>query len=177
MNLAEYKKAAAERKSQGGDYIRFEKDGDTKYLRFLYDDIQTEAQLRYKFWDESQNKYVYADTKVSKEYKAVVRMNCIQYEEDGSNPRKVTWEFSAHIVNRDLVPQLENIKPHRMGVWKVQVNNPGEMNIKIVPFPVLNADTVKFPIDIPDAEKPAEAPDAASTPAPEQPKQTKSKYW
>ena len=174
MNLVEYRKAVADRKANG-DFIRFEKDGDTKFLRFMYEDIRTEAVIKYKAWNPEENKYVYSDTKDSKDFKAVVRMNCIQYNEDGSDPRKVTWEFSAHIVDRDLVPQLENIKPHNAGVWKVQVNNPGEMNIKIVAFPVLNADTVKFPIDIPEPEKKdEEAKPQESTP--EQPKKT-SKYW
>ena len=174
MNLAEYRKAVAERRANG-DFIRFEKDGDVKFLRFMYDDIKTEAVIKYKAWNPAENKYTYSDEKTSPEFKAVVRMNCIQYNEDGSDPRRVTWEFSAHIVDRDLVPQLENIKPHKSGVWKVQVNNPGEMNIKIVAFPVMNADTVKFPIDLPEQEDKKEEPKPEEA-KPEEPKKT-SKYW
>lgn len=173
MNLAEYRKAAAERRTNG-DFIRFEKDGDIKYLRFMYKDMDKEAQLRYKAWNPAENKYTYADTKEGPEYKAVVRMNCIQYDEDGSNPRRVTWEFSAHVVDRDLTPQLNNIKPHDTGVWKVQVNNPGEMNVKIVAFPVLNADTVKYPVDLPEEEKPEDKP---TEEAPKAETEKKSKYW
>ena len=49
------------------------------------------------------------------------------------------------------------------------------MNIKIVAFPVMNADTVKFPIDLPEQEEKKEEPKQEEA-KPEEPKKT-SKYW
>lgn len=182
MNLAEYKKLDNERSSRG-DFIGFEKTGDTRYLRFLYESggeqMGSDIPLRKKKWDDAQHKYVY-DTEDGQQ---MAILDAIEYDADGSNPRRVRWERSAYFCKNTLLPMFRNYPRIIDGVWKITATNPKTMDASYALFPVMNADTIKYPIikDEPKEEgKPAEPAKEAQAQQPAQPAAAapqRKKYW
>ena len=182
MNLAEYEKLDNERSSRG-DFIGFEKTGDTRYLRFMYEsggeNMGADIPTRRKKWDEVAHKYVY-DTE---DGQLMCVLNCIEYDADGSNPRRVRWERSAYFCKNTLLPMFRNYPRIIDGVWKITATNPKTMDASYALFPVMNADTIKYPIskDEPKEEgKPAEPAKEAQAPQPAQPATAapqRKKYW
>lgn len=145
MNLADYTKMDTQ-SGDRGDFIKFEKTGETRYLRFCYnsggDNIGSDIPMRRKKWDPTQNKYVY-DTE---DGSLTCVLECIEYDEDGSNPRRVRWERSAYFCQNTLIPMWKNYAHIIDGVWKVTATNPGTLDAAYSLFPVMNADTIKYPI-------------------------------
>lgn len=170
MNLAEYEKL--DTSSNRGDYIRFEKNGETRYLRFMYEsggeEMGQDVNFRRKKWDDDQGKYIY-DTE---DGQLICALQCIEYDEDGSNPRKVQWEKSAYFCKNVLLPMWKNYPRIIDGVWKVTATNPKTRDASYALFPVLGADTIKFPIIA--EEKKEEAPAQPEQPAEPAPRK---KYW
>lgn len=171
MNLAEYEKMET---VTGGEYIKFESTGDTKYLRFMYEsggaEMGKDVEFRRKKWDDENHKYVY-DTE---DGQLVCSLKCIEYDADGSNPRNVIWERSAYFCKNTLLPMWKNYPRIIDGVWKVTATNPKTMDASYALFPVMNADTIKYPIidrNSKPAEKTEQKPKEESKPAP------KKKYW
>lgn len=175
MNLADYEKL--ETSSGPTNYIKFEKTGDTKYLRFIYESggekMGEDVEFRRKFWDEENKKFVYDGP----EGQLVCALKCIEYDADGKNPRLVKWERSAYFCKNVLLPMWKNYPRIIDGVWKVTATNPKTIDATYSLFPVMNADTITFPIIKEDA-KPAEAakvqPKQEAKPAEPAPKK---KYW
>lgn len=146
MDLASYKRAAEERTSTGNSqYIRFETHGEKKILRFMHDTVQ-DIKVKYKKWDDVDKKYLYSNIQPSKEWRAVAFMNCIEYLPGGGDPKRVIWQFSAHVTVNQIVPYITRRPRIKDGVWEVTVNNPKDMNISVIMFPVEGADTVSYPI-------------------------------
>ena len=170
MNLADYEKL--DLSSGPSEYIRFEKSGDTKYLRFLYesggDTMGSDVEFRRKFWDEQAHKFVYD----GEEGQLVCALKCIEYDEDGKNPRLVRWERSAYFCKTVLLPMWRNYAHIIDGVWKITATNPKTLDATYALFPVMNADTLKYPII--QQVSPKEA-DKVETP-PAEPA-AKKKYW
>lgn len=175
MNLADYEKL--DTSSIGQDYIKFEKTGDTKYLRFLYESggeqMGVDVEFRRKKWDEEKKQYVY-DTD---DGQLKCDLKCIEYDADGKNPRIVRWERSAYFCKTVLLPMWRNYPRIIDGVWKITASNPKTMDATYALFPVMNADTIKYPIIQPEesAEK------ASENKTEEKPVETKpaqkKKYW
>lgn len=171
MNLSDY--AKMDKGGSRGQFIGFEKTGDTKYLRFMYESggetIGQDIKTRRKFFNPETNKYEY-DTP---EGTLSCVLECIEYDADGSNPRKVRWERSAYFCANTLIPMWANYPRIMDGVWKVTATSPKTRDATYTLFPVTNADTIKFPIDLPD-----EPEEAKATPKeePKAPAPTK-KYW
>lgn len=179
MNLADYEKLDV----GGGDYIKFEKTGETRILRFMYtsggNDMGKDVEFRRKFWDEEQGKYVY-DTD---EGQLICALDCIEYDEGGKNPRYVKWERSAYFCKTVLLPMWRNYPRIIDGVWKVTATSPKTKEATYALFPVMDADSIKYPIiekgnaqqkpqepETPQVEVQAQ-PEEAPTPAP------RKKYW
>lgn len=144
MNLAQYEKLDTERSNTS--YIRFEKTGDAKYLRFLYESggekMGEDVVFRKKYWDDEAKRYVY-DTDQGQ---LVCALNCIEYDADGKNPKMVIWERSAYFCKNTLLPMWRNFPRIIDGVWKVTATNPKTKEATYALFPVANADTIKYPI-------------------------------
>ncbi len=175
MNLLDYEKIDV---GGGGDYIKFEKTGDTKYLRFMYESggeqMGADITFRRKYWDDEQKKYVYDTDKGS----WMCALKAIEYDEGGANPRNVLWERSAYFCKTVLLPMWRNYPRIIDGVWKVTASNPKTMDATYSLFPVMNADTVSYPIieqTAPQKEQPQEV--ATPAPAPAQAPAPKKKYW
>lgn len=179
MNLAEYEKI----ETTSSDYLKFEQTGETHYLRFLYlsggDSMGSDVQCRRKKWDDDNHRYVYDTPDGS----PTCLLRCIEYNEDGSNPRIVIWERSAYFCKTVLLPQWKNFPRIIDGVWKVTASNPKTMEATYSLFPVMNATTVTYPIP-PDAlkEPKNDAPQAPTQPAVvdepvPQAAKPKKKYW
>ena len=170
MNLADYEKM--EVASGSGDYIKFEKTGDTKYLRFLYEsggeNMGVDVEFRRKKWDDEAKQYVY-DTD---DGQLTCSLQCIEYDADGSNPRLVRWERSAYFCKNTLLPMWRNYPRIIDGVWKITASNPKTMDATYSLFPVMNADTIKYPI----IEKNEEEKKEEEKPVETKPAQ-KKKYW
>lgn len=173
MNLADYEKLDTGAQASG-EFIKFTKQGETRYLRFLYesggDKMGEDIQLRKKKWDESAKKYVY-DTEDGTQ---MAVLSAVEYDEDGSNPRLVKWERSAYFCKNTLLPMFRNYPRIIDGVWKVTVTNPGTMDISFSLFPVMGADTVKYPIIKKEEKKEEEKKVEPAKPAEPAPRK---KYW
>ena len=179
INLADYEKLDNKREFVD-NYIRFETTGEKRDLRFMYtrggNEMGKYVEFRRKKWDEEQGKFVY-DTE---DGQLVCALNCIEYDEDGKNPRRVRWERSAYFCKTVLLPAWRNYPRIMDGVWKVTATNPKDKTATYSLFPVMNADTIKFPII--EEEKPADtaAPVKPAAPASssvtDEPK-PKKKYW
>ena len=152
MNLAEYEKLDTGSSASRGDFIGFEKTGDTRYLRFMYEsggeNMGADIPTRRKKWDEA----------------------------DGSNPRRVRWERSAYFCKNTLLPMWKNYPRIIDGVWKVTATNPKTMDASYALFPVMGADTIKYPIieDKKEEKKEEAKPAQPTAPAAEAPRK---KYW
>lgn len=175
INLNDYEKLDS--KEFVDNYIRFESTGDTKYLRFMYysggDEMGKDVEFRRKKWDEEQNKFVY-DTD---DGQLVTALKCIEYDADGSNPRIVRWERSAYFCKTVLLPQWKNYPRICDGVWKVTATNPRDKSATYSLFPVMSADTIKFPIiNDADPEVVKAVDDVMSSETPAAPA-AKKKYW
>ena len=179
INLADYEKLDTGR-GTGADYIRFKETGETRYIRFMYEsggeNMGSDVEFRRKFWDDEKKKYVY-DTP---EGQLVCALDCIEYDADGSNPRRVLWERSAYFCKTVLLPMWRNYPRIVDGVWKITATNPKTMDATYALFPVMSADTVKFPI-IEAEQKPKKQEQATTSSKVEQPVQEgpkpKKKYW
>lgn len=178
MNLADYAKLDTGRGSgDRGEFISFEKTGDTKYLRFMYESggekMGEDIPTRRKKWDDAQHKYIY-DTEDGTQ---MCVLDCIEYDEDGKNPRRVRWERSAYFCKNTLLPMWKNYPRIIDGVWKVTATNPKTMDASYSLFPVMNADTIKYPIiEVEKKEATKEAPKAEPAAQPAAPA-PKKKYW
>lgn len=143
MNLAEYAKIE---QNGGGEFIRFENTGDVKYLRFLYEsggERMGEDVIFYrKYWDPEQKRYIVGGDKGQ----LMAALKAIEYDEDGSNPRVVRWERSAYFCKTVLLPAWRNYPRIIDGVWKITATSPRTLDASYSIFPVLNADTIKYPI-------------------------------
>lgn len=184
INLADYEKLD-EKREFVDNYIRFETTGETRYLRFMYAsggaEMGKDVEFRRKKWDDEQGKFVY-DTE---DGQLICALKCIEYDADGKNPRIVRWERSAYFCKTVLLPQWRNFPRIMDGVWKVTATNPKDKTATYSLFPVMNADTIKYPII--EEEKKEEKP--ADTPAPVKPAEKaegstvteepkpKKKYW
>lgn len=173
MNLLEYEKLDI---GGGSDYIKFENTGDTKYLRFMYesggDQMGADITFRRKFWDDENKKFIY-DTDQGT---LTCTLKCIEYDADGKNPHNVVWERSAYFCKTVLLPMWRNYPRIMDGVWKVTASNPKTKEATYSLFPVMNADTVKYPIIEQEKaqavkEETKEVKEEQKTPA------TKKKYW
>lgn len=148
---------AAQGNSQAGDFIKFKAEGETRYLRFLFDDASTIESHR-KFWDEQEKKWIIDGDKGT--YKIV--FNCVEYDKGGVNPRRVRWEISEYLYNEYLSPYVEKETPASKNVWEVKVRRPGTMDISYVAFKVDGASDLTYPIPDVNAEQ---APAPAATPS------------
>lgn len=146
MNLNEYAKMD-EKKEFVDNYIRFENQGDTKYLRFMYksggEKMGEDIIFHKKYWDEEAKKFVYDGEQGT----PVAALEAIEYDPDGSNPRRVRWERSASFCRNVLLPVWKEYNRICDGVWKITATaNPRTTDAKYSVFPVMSADTIKFPI-------------------------------
>lgn len=175
INLADYEKMDTN-KEFVDNFIRFENSGDTKYLRFMYasggETMGKDVEFRRKKWDEEQNKFVY-DTE---DGQLITQLRCIEYDADGKNPRIVRWERSAYFCKTVLLPAWKNYPRIMDGVWKVTATNPRDKSATYSLFPVMNADTIKFPI-IEEEKKTEESPAPAKVEKPAEDPKPKKKYW
>ena len=177
MNLADYEKMDTSSGPQ--NYIKFEKTGDTKYLRFLYesggDEMGKDVEFRRKYWDEENKKFVYDGP----EGQLVCALKCIQYDADGKNPKLVRWERSAYFCKNVLLPMWRNYPRIIDGVWKVTATNPKTIDATYSLFPVMNADMISFPLireeDQPKEEKKEQPKKTEEAKNPVQ--ATRKKYW
>lgn len=143
MNLSEYAKIE---NRGGGEYIKFETTGETRYLRFLYEsggDLMGEDVTFYrKYWDDVNKKYVVG----TDEGQLMATLRAVEYDADGKNPRLVKWERSAYFCKTVLLPMWKNYPRIIDGVWKITATSPKTLDASYSVFPVISADTIKYPI-------------------------------
>lgn len=190
MDLATY--AKMEQRNEG-EFIKFENTGDVKYLRFLYEsggeEMGKDVVFYRKYWDPEARRYVVG----TDEGQLVAALRAIEYNEDGSNPRLVRWERSAYFCKTVLLPAWRNYPRIIDGVWKITATSPRTIDASYSIFPVINADTIKYPIIEGAIQKKEEVrmsksdvtelkgtsidalPNAAPTPS--EPTPRKKKYW
>lgn len=172
MNLAEYEKLEA---ASASEYLGFKENGETHYLRFLYtsggETMGEDIEVRRKKWNDETKKFEY-DTP---DGQLIAALKCIEYDADGKNPRFVIWERSAYFCKNTLLPMWKNYPRIIDGVWKVTASNPKTIDASYSLFPVMNADTITYPIIEDRISVAEEAP--AAEPVPEAPKPAKKKYW
>lgn len=176
LNLASYSKMEGPTRSNAGEYIKFETTGETRYLRFLYesggDNMGEDVTFYRKHWDNDQKKFIYG----SEEGTLTATLRCIEYDADGSNPRLVRWERSAYFCKNVLLPMWKNYPRIIDGVWKVTATSPKTIDASYALFPIMNADTIKYPII--DYSPEIEKEDAEEeAPVEETPPARTSKYW
>lgn len=181
MDLATYAKLDQNR----GEYIKFERTGEVRYLRFLYEsggDRMGEDIIFYrKYWDPETRKYVVGTDKGQ----LMATLRAIEYDADGSNPRIVKWERSAYFCKTVLLPAWRNYPRIIDGVWKITATSPRTIDASYSIFPVVDADTIKYPIiegalenaeDV-VASSPANNQGTLQRPEPAEPTPRKKKYW
>lgn len=143
MNLAEYSKIE---QTGGGTFIKFERTGEVRYLRFLYESggerMGEDVTFYRKYWDDEQKRYVVG----TDQGQLVAALKAIEYDEDGSNPRVVRWERSAYFCKTVLLPMWKNYPRIIDGVWKITATSPRTLDASYSIFPVIGADTIKYPI-------------------------------
>ena len=170
MNLSEYEKLE---KNNVDNYVRFTQDAETKYLRFLYlsggENMGEDIEVYRKKWDEAAKKYVYD----APDGQLVVALKCIEYDEGGGNPRIVRWERSAYFCKNTLLPMWKNYPRIIDGVWKVTATSPKTIDAAYALFPVLDADTVRYPI----IEDSVSVPVVTRESRPADASKPKKKYW
>ena len=142
-----------------GDFIKFKSEGETKFLRFLFNDASTIESHR-KFWDEEEKKWIIDGDKGS--YRIV--FNCVEYDKGGANPRRIRWEISEYLYNEYLAPYVEKDAPASKNVWEIKVRRPGTMDISYVAFKVDGATEATYPI--PEVDTNTQGSSAAPTAAP-----------
>lgn len=142
-----------------GDFIKFKSEGETKFLRFLFNDASTIESHR-KFWDEEEKKWIIDGDKGS--YRIV--FNCVEYDKGGANPRRIRWEISEYLYNEYLAPYVEKDAPASKNVWEIKVRRPGTMDISYVAFKVDGATEATYPI--PEVDTNAQGSSAAPAAAP-----------
>lgn len=146
--------------SQGsGDFIKFKSEGETKFLRFLFNDASTIESHR-KFWNEEEKKWEIDGDRGS--YRIV--FNCVEYDKGGANPRRIRWELSEYLYNEYLAPYVEKDVPASKNVWEIKVRRPGTMDVSYVAFKVDGATEATYPI--PEVETNAQGSSAAPAAAP-----------
>lgn len=143
MDLATYAKIE---QTGGGEFIKFEKTGEVRYLRFLYEsggeNMGEDVVFYRKYWDEEAKRYVVGTDKG----RLMAALKAIEYDEDGKNPRIVRWERSAYFCKTVLLPMWRNYPRIIDGVWKITATSPKTLDASYAIFPVMNADTIKYPI-------------------------------
>ena len=141
MNLATYAKIE---QTGGGEFIKFEKTGEVRYLRFLYEsggeNMGEDVEFYRKYWDEEAKRYVVGTDKG----RLMAALRAIEYDEDGQNPRIVRWERSAYFCKTVLLPMWRNYPRIIDGVWKITATSPKTLDASYAIFPVVNADTIKY---------------------------------
>ena len=159
MNLSDYAKIE---NTGGGEYIKFENTGETRILRFLYesggDSMGADVTFYRKFWDEEQKKYVIG----TDEGQLVTTLRAVEYDADGKNPRVVKWERSAYFCKTVLLPMWKNFPRIIDGVWKITATSPKTLDASYAVFPVLSADTIKYPIPEETVSAVAPAPESVT---------------
>lgn len=143
MNLSDYAKIE---NSGGGEYIKFETTGETRFLRFLYESggdlMGADVTFYRKYWDDANKKYVVG----TDEGQLVTTLKAVEYDADGKNPRIVKWERSAYFCKSVLLPMWKNFPRIIDGVWKITATSPKTIDASYSVFPVIGADTIKYPI-------------------------------
>ncbi len=134
----------------GGEWIAFKQEGETRILRFLFNDAN-DVETHQKFWNEETKEWEVDQGRGS--WRAI--FNCVEYDAGGANPRRVKWEVSEYLYNEYLSPYIEKDTPASKGVWEIKVRRPGTMDVSYIAFPVNGATEVTYPI-----------PEANATPAP-----------
>lgn len=141
--LAERRKMleAAGGAGASGDFIKWTQEGETKILRFLFDDANSIESHRV-FWDpDTKQRIVDGDQGT---YRIV--FNCVEYDRGGANPRRVRWDISEYLYNEYLSPYIEKDTPARNHVWEIKVRRPKSMDLSFICFEVTNATLDKYPI-------------------------------
>lgn len=171
MNLNDYLKQDRTRTQSA--FITFKENGETKYLRFLYesggDTIGHDIVTRRKHWNAETKKYEYG----TEQGTLTCTLDAIEYDADGSNPRRVKWDRSAYFCSNTLIPMWKNYPRIIDGVWRITASNPTTMEATYTLFPVMNADSIKYPIDLQEEKDAAPAVKASPTPA----ATPGNKYW
>ena len=141
--LAERRKMieAAGGAGASGDFIKWTQEGETKILRFLFDDATTIESHRV-FWDPDTKQRIVDGDQGS--YRIV--FNCVEYDRGGANPRRVRWDISEYLYNEYLSPYIEKDTPARNHVWEIKVRRPKTMDQSFICFEVSNATIDKYPI-------------------------------
>lgn len=155
--LAELRAQQAAAPRQGGsnaEYIRFTQEGETRYLRFMFDTPE-HIEVHRKFFNNTTKQWEIDGDQGS--YRIV--FDCIEYKPDGSDAHRVKWEVSQYLYDEYLQPYVEKSLPASQRVWEVKVRRPGTTEVSYVAFPV-DGDTTKFPI----IDRPAKPAAGAPTP-------------
>lgn len=170
MNLAQYSKMDKEKPTGAGEFLGFE-HGQTRYLRFLYEsggeNLGEDIKIVWKKWNPETRKYDSVEGVGSRR----TILNCIEYNEDGSNPRHVRLDISAYICETTFMSAWKNYNKIIDGVWKVTCSNPKTKELSYSLFPIINADVIKYPI----IEKETKSETTKETKPEGEPK--KKKYW
>ena len=141
--LAERRKMieAAGGAGASGDFIKWTQEGETKILRFLFDDANSIESHRV-YWDNETKQRIIDGDQGS--YRIV--FNCVEYDRGGANPRRVRWDISEYLYNEYLSPYIEKDTPARNHVWEIKVRRPKTMDQSFICFEVSGATLDKYPI-------------------------------
>ena len=169
--LAERRKQieAAGGAGAAGDFIKWTQEGETKILRFLFDDATTIESHRV-YWDNETKQRIIDGDQGS--YRIV--FNCVEYDRGGANPRRVRWDISEYLYNEYLSPYIEKDTPARNHVWEIKVRRPKTMDQSFICFEVAGATLDKYPIPdgVTTTSAGAAQPNAPTYAAPAQQEQT-----
>ncbi len=165
-SLAERRaQVAAQGGSNGsGEFIRFKQEGETRILRFLFDDATT-IESHKKFWDEESKKWLFDDACPAGKGSYKITFNCVEYDKDGKNARRCRWEISEYLYNEYLSPYIEKTTPASQNVWEIKVRRPGTMDVSYVAFKVEGATELNYPIPEVVSNQQNEASKQAAAPA------------
>lgn len=144
-----------------GEFIKFKKENESKFLRFLFTDATT-IESHKKFWDEDQKKWLLDDACPEGKGSYKITFNCVEYDEHGANPRRVRWEISEYLYNEYLSPYIEKTTPASQNVWEIKVRRPGTMDISYVAFKVEDATELTYPIPEATSQNSSSAPQEAA---------------
>lgn len=164
-SLAERRAQVAAQGGQGGtgDFIKFKSEGETKILRFLFNDATT-IESHKKFWDEDAKKWLYDDACPEGKGSYKITFNCVEYDAGGKNARRVRWEISEYLYNEYLAPYIEKTTPASQNVWEIKVRRPGTMDVSYVAYKVDGASELSYPI--PEAQQAQSTQQPAQAAAP-----------
>ena len=133
--------AAGQSYKENGEFIAFKTEGETRILRFLFND-ENDIEVHRKYFDEATKQWVIDGDQGS--YRIV--FNCVEYDKGGKNPRRVRWEVSQYLYDSYLSPYIEKNLPASKGVWEISVRRPKTTDVSYVAFPVEGANDIDYPI-------------------------------